>query len=117
VRVQTPTRQVRFGSQKSLVCVCVLSHWVRATIVEVSDLPALKCSSLGLYLAPVEKSLVAVLELFTRVASHVQNLLPRGTWLSVETLARSLQHKTTQRVTLSHPLSFSFSQQCPPTLN
>ena len=26
-------------------CVCVLSHWVHAVIVEVPDLPSLKCSS------------------------------------------------------------------------
>jgi hypothetical protein len=26
------------------VCVCVLSHWVHAAIVEVPDLPSLKCS-------------------------------------------------------------------------
>ena len=27
------------------VCVCVLSHWVHAALVKVSDLPSLKCSS------------------------------------------------------------------------
>jgi hypothetical protein len=27
------------------VCVCVLSHWAHAAIVEVPDLPSLKCSS------------------------------------------------------------------------
>jgi hypothetical protein len=27
------------------VCVCILSHWVHAAIVEVPDLPSLKCSS------------------------------------------------------------------------
>jgi len=38
------------------VCVCVLSHWAHAAIVEVPDLPSLKCSShwfLGLYPASV----------------------------------------------------------------
>jgi hypothetical protein len=36
---------------------CVLSHWVHAAIVEVPDLPSLKCSSywsLGLYPASVD---------------------------------------------------------------
>jgi hypothetical protein len=38
------------------VCVCGLSHWVHAAIVEVPDLPSLKCSSywsIGLYPACV----------------------------------------------------------------
>ena len=40
------------------VCVCVLSHWVHAAIVEVPDLPSLKCSSHwspGLFPASVGK--------------------------------------------------------------
>jgi hypothetical protein len=40
-----------------IVCVCVLSHWVLATLGEGPDLPALKCSShrsLGLYLTSVK---------------------------------------------------------------
>jgi hypothetical protein len=46
------------------VCVCVLSHWVHAAIVEVLDLPSLKWSShwsLGLFPASVEASLLALI--------------------------------------------------------
>jgi hypothetical protein len=43
-------------STKVCVCVCVLSHWFHAAIVEVPDLPTLKFSShwfLGLFPASV----------------------------------------------------------------
>jgi hypothetical protein len=56
VSVNTTSVQAENVDQQVCVCVCALSHWVHAAMVEVPDLPSLKCSShwsLGLFPASV----------------------------------------------------------------
>jgi hypothetical protein len=99
--------------------VCVLSHWVHAAIVEVADLPSLKCSSYwypGLFPASVKiyRILVTIVRLQnphsqqTTISQWDFHLIPSGVFFLISSKSRILSVCGSRP-----PLSVSFSHHIP----